>query len=123
MSWHDVRQTLDSAITGLGLAKSSFFLTLLHPMEAQVVCLDSHMLRVFGWTEKVWGSILDHSKHYFAMELEVLSQCSKMKVQAVAAREVLWTHLRLTARGEGHMEISMSMREWVEPLMQCCASK
>ncbi len=47
-SWPAYRDRLEASITGLGQAKVSFALELAYPLEAEVVCLDVHMLRLYG---------------------------------------------------------------------------
>lgn len=47
-SWHSYRDRLEARITGLGPAKVSFALELAFPLEAEVLCLDVHMLRLYG---------------------------------------------------------------------------
>jgi hypothetical protein len=47
-SWSVYRDRLEGRITGLGPAKVSFALELAYPLEAEVLCLDVHMLRLYG---------------------------------------------------------------------------
>lgn len=47
-SWPAYRDRLERGITGLGPAKISFALELAYPLEAEVLCLDVHMLRAYG---------------------------------------------------------------------------
>lgn len=47
-SWPVYRDRLEEKIVGLGPAKVSFALELAYPLEAEVVCLDVHMLRAYG---------------------------------------------------------------------------
>ncbi len=47
-SWPSYRDRLEKSIVGLGPAKVSFALELAYPLEAEVVCLDVHMLRAYG---------------------------------------------------------------------------
>lgn len=47
-SWASYRDRLEGTITGLGPAKVSFALELAYPLEAEVLCLDVHMLRLYG---------------------------------------------------------------------------
>lgn len=46
--WFAYRDRLVGRIKGLGPAKVSFALELAFPLEAQVLCLDVHMLRLYG---------------------------------------------------------------------------
>lgn len=47
-SWSGYRDRLEARILGLGPAKVSFALELAFPLEAEVLCLDVHMLRMYG---------------------------------------------------------------------------
>jgi len=47
-SWGAYRDRLEHNILGLGPAKTSFALELAFPLEAEVLCLDVHMLRMYG---------------------------------------------------------------------------
>lgn len=47
-SWPAYRDRLERGITGLGPAKVSFALEIAFPLEAEVLCLDVHMLRAYG---------------------------------------------------------------------------
>lgn len=47
-SWPVYRSRLEGKIVGLGPAKVSFALELAYPLEAEVLCLDVHMLRLYG---------------------------------------------------------------------------
>jgi hypothetical protein len=47
-SWPAYRSRLEARITGLGPAKVSFALELAYPLQAEVLCLDVHMLRLYG---------------------------------------------------------------------------
>lgn len=47
-AWSVYRDRLESKIVGLGPAKVSFALELAYPLEAEVLCLDVHMLRLYG---------------------------------------------------------------------------
>lgn len=45
-SWVSLRNRLSNNLIGIGLAKTSFALELCYPNEAEIVCLDVHMLRL-----------------------------------------------------------------------------
>jgi hypothetical protein len=45
-SWVDMRNRLALFLKGIGLAKTSFALELCYPNQAEIVCLDVHMLRL-----------------------------------------------------------------------------
>lgn len=47
-TWGQCRDRLEKVILGLGFAKVSFALEMLHPTEAQVGCMDVHLYRLYG---------------------------------------------------------------------------
>lgn len=47
-AWCHYRDRVVSMVTGLGPAKVSFALEMAFPLEAEVLCLDVHMLRLYG---------------------------------------------------------------------------
>ncbi len=47
-NWFEFRDRLVSLCGGIGLAKVSFTLEMCFPQESQVVCLDTHMIRLYG---------------------------------------------------------------------------
>jgi hypothetical protein len=51
-SWASYRDRLEGQICGLGHAKTSFALELAYPLTAQVLCLDVHMLRLYGMAQR-----------------------------------------------------------------------
>lgn len=47
-SWFEFRDRLVKLCGGIGLAKVSFTLEMCFPQESQVVCLDTHMIKLYG---------------------------------------------------------------------------
>lgn len=50
--WHLYRDRLEANILGLGHAKTSFALELAFPLEAEVLCMDVHVCRLYGRTDQ-----------------------------------------------------------------------
>lgn len=71
-SWVDMRNRLALFLKGIGLAKTSFALEMCYPNQAQIVCLDVHMLR-----------LLD-------MNIEGYKKESKKAIQAYNDGENIW---------------------------------
>lgn len=62
-----VRKQLD----GLGLAKTAFALEMLQPRQEQVVCMDTHMLRLFGLnTDSKERNIMKAEEAWIEMSLD-----------------------------------------------------
>lgn len=47
-TWSNYRDRLEHNIIGLGHAKTSFALELAYPLEAEVLCMDVHVCRMYG---------------------------------------------------------------------------
>ena len=109
------RDRVAGAVAGLGLAKASFAMTLIHIWrEAAVVCLGSHMLALFGWDRHTWGDVNKvRGKFYWAMEQEVLATTMSQGLEPMSAREVVWPHLQMLAHGTRGIN-----RRMVEALMR-----
>lgn len=63
-SWTMYRNRLVNDIKGLGMAKVSFGLEMIHPVKANVVCLDTHLFQAYGLNQtkdrKQYGKLEDH---------------------------------------------------------------
>jgi len=82
--WTDWRNRLAKDILGLGMAKTSFAIEMLYPTEAQVVCLDTHLLQVYGIGTK------QALKYYEDAENDWLARCKEKKVAPYIARCLYW---------------------------------
>lgn len=85
-SWPSYRDRLERRIPGLGPAKVSFALELAYPLEAEVVCLDVHMLRMYG--------VKDQSKiragQYERFEHDWVSRARAAEVPSYIVKQVHW---------------------------------
>jgi thermostable 8-oxoguanine DNA glycosylase len=82
--WSERRNEISKKIKGLGLAKSSFALEMIYPLEAQVCCMDVHLFRFFG---------LDQSKHnssYNVIEKKWIELSEKFSIPSYIARAIYW---------------------------------
>jgi endonuclease III len=82
--WRELRNRLMLRICGLGLAKTSFALELAYPLEAQTTCLDVHMLRLYGVSEK----------KYHEAEADWLGRSSEVGLPPYIARCAYWDKLQ-----------------------------
>jgi hypothetical protein len=83
-SWHTLRDRLKDKILGLGAAKTSFALEMCYPIEAKVVCLDTHMFQAYK---------LDQTKDarmYSSIEQHWIDMCSMWRVPPYIARCLYW---------------------------------
>ena len=76
-------------VFGLGIAKTTFALNLSFPMEAEVCCLDIHLLRFLGYIGES-PSVTDYKR----LENEWLIRCEKYGVSASVSREIYWNKVQ-----------------------------
>jgi len=83
-SWMDFRNRIEKNILGLGLAKSSFAIEMIHPTEAGIVCLDTHLFKAYD---------LDQRKHktlYGNLEKHWVTKSEKNNLPPYIARCIYW---------------------------------
>lgn len=83
-SWGTWRDKLCNKIKGLGKAKTSFAIEMMFPLEAQVVCMDTHMFKAYN---------LDQHKDfklYNIIENDWLNRCERRGVAPYIARSIYW---------------------------------
>jgi hypothetical protein len=89
-TWQECRNRLVGSIFGLGNAKTTYALALGFPTEAQLCCLDVHLLRFMGHDMDGQPNL----KIYQAMEDEWLDRCNKYGVAPNVAREIYWNKVQ-----------------------------
>lgn len=95
-SWQEYRQRVRQAALGLGFAKSTFSLELLYPATANVVCVDTHVLQLYGFTPAEINKKGPREKDYQAIENHWVEQCRAIAAPPVLARWIFWD------RKQGH---------------------
>ncbi len=84
--WPAYRSRLESRITGLGPAKVSFALELAYPLDAEVLCLDVHMLRLYG--------VRDPAKlragQYERLEADWVSRARAVGLPSYIVKQIHW---------------------------------
>lgn len=91
-TWQECRNRLVGTIYGLGNAKTTYALALAHPTEAELCCLDVHLLRFMGHDlSKGHTSTL---KAYETMEDEWLVRCEEHQIASNVAREIYWNKVQ-----------------------------
>lgn len=83
--WWSYRDRLSDTVKGLGLAKTSFALEMSFPTEAKAVCLDVHMLRLYG-NEKAGASKVKYQQ----FEADWVGRSSALQIEPYVARMVYW---------------------------------
>jgi thermostable 8-oxoguanine DNA glycosylase len=83
------RNEIVDKIRGLGHAKVSFALEMIHPIFARTTCMDVHMLRLYGMENLTYKSRSGFAK-YRQAEQHWNINCGKLGVSSYIARCVYW---------------------------------
>ena len=83
-TWTEWRDRLAKKILGLGKAKTSFAIEMLFPLEAQVVCMDTHLFQVYGLNQT------KDAKLYDAIEADWLDRSEQRGLSPYMARCLYW---------------------------------
>ena len=82
--WTEWRDRLAKSILGLGKAKTSFAIEMMFPLEAQVVCMDTHLFQVFGLNQT------KDAKKYNDIEEHWLKRSAEVGIAPYMARCISW---------------------------------
>jgi hypothetical protein len=82
--WVDFRNRIMKEITGLGLAKSSFAVEMIYPLEAEIVCLDTHLFAAYGLEQT------KHRKMYSELESHWIENSRNKNIPSYIARCIYW---------------------------------
>jgi thermostable 8-oxoguanine DNA glycosylase len=88
------RDSILNKINGIGLAKISFALEMIHPNEARVLCGDIHQLRLYDVETLKYNKSKVGSSVYKKMERHWMINCGKHKVPSYIARSIYWDNLQ-----------------------------
>jgi hypothetical protein len=86
----DCRNRLGHRLQGLGRAKVSFVLEMLCPAASEVVCLDSHMLKLYGYEPTDSPT----EREYVKAEDHWMSLCRHLRKPSPMVRHAYWDRLR-----------------------------
>ena len=88
------RDEIVNKIMGLGMAKVSFALEMIHPNEARVLCGDVHQLRLYNMEHLTYNKSKQGIQKYKRMEQHWSVNCGKLKVPSYVARCIYWDALQ-----------------------------
>ena len=88
------RDAIVNKINGIGLAKVSFALEMIHPNEARVLCGDVHQLRLYDMEKLKYNKSKSGTNTYKKMESHWIINCGKLKVPSYIARSIYWDDLQ-----------------------------
>ena len=89
-SWIEYRDRIRDAAPGIGRAKSSFVVEMTYPSEAQVICTDTHVMQIYGWSPKQISLGKVPERDEAQMEQHWVAACKDGNVPPVIARWVYW---------------------------------
>lgn len=83
--WYQYRDRIKDAAKGIGIAKSAFVTELLYPMDTRVLCVDTHVIQMYGYhPEKISKKqILEIERHWD-------ESCSLWNIPTTIARWIFW---------------------------------
>lgn len=83
-SWKSFRNRLVKEINGLGIAKVSFALEMIHTFEVEVFCADTHLFQAYGYKQEIHGHKYDEIEDHWV-------QMSKLyNVSPAISRAIFW---------------------------------
>ena len=88
------RDSIVNKINGIGLAKVSFALEMIHPNEARALCLDVHMLRLYDMEHLKYNKSRSGTDSYKKAERHWMVNCGKLKVPSYIARCLYWDSIQ-----------------------------
>lgn len=86
--WPAYRQRLQDSITGLGKAKSAFFVELVYFHKALVVCFDVHQLRLYNVAETGSQRVMARAEQHW------IDACLERNIAPVTARWLYFDQAR-----------------------------
>jgi len=91
-SWTEYRNRIEESILGLGMAKSSFSIEMLYPVDAEITCLDTHLFQLYGLNQAKHGNKYEEIEHHW------VRMCFEYNVSCYVARCIYWD------RKQGHKD-------------------
>jgi hypothetical protein len=83
-TWNMFRNRIVKSIKGLGMAKSSFAIEMIYPVEAEVVCLDTHLFQAYGLHQT------KHARQYNTIENHWVNNSNRINLPPYIARCIYW---------------------------------
>ena len=81
------RDRIADEFKGLGLAKSSFLMELNYPLEAKVLCMDTHLLQLYGLPKSISNRLYANAEEHW------LASCKELKLPPPIARHIVWDRI------------------------------
>lgn len=88
--WWEYRDRVEEAVPGIGQAKASFWIEMKYPLESQVICTDTHVLQLYGYSAAYIQSNHVRRREMIQLEHHWADTCKKQGIPPVVARWVFW---------------------------------
>ena len=89
-TWIECRDRLAARCNGLGLAKTAFALEMCYPNDNESVCLDTHMLQLYGYKSASDKHKATAYKLYSSMEEHWNALCKAAGMSSYIGRALFW---------------------------------
>lgn len=89
--WQSWRDHLVTKLNKLGMAKTSFAIEMLYPTTAQLICIDRHMFKAFGWHRVDDSASVRQYRYYEDYWLDMSNQHN---IAPVIARNIYWDKIQ-----------------------------
>lgn len=86
--WHVYRDRIMGFLYGLGPAKAAFLIELVHMQDSDIVCMDTHMLQLYGVKTSEVGLVRPVDLARFETHWDIT--CHSLGVKPVVARWLYW---------------------------------
>jgi len=86
--WFQYRDRIQNAAPGIGQAKSAFVAELNYLPESQIICVDTHMLQLYGYSSSTVGKVT--KKKMTAIEQHWMEECQQRKIPPAVGRWWYW---------------------------------
>lgn len=90
-NWQTWRTKLSNNLKKLGLAKTSFAIEMIRPLDAQIICIDRHMFKAFGWDNVDKPCTYNQYKYYEDYWCEL---SNSVGVAPVISRNMFWDKIQ-----------------------------
>jgi hypothetical protein len=87
-TWYAFRDRIMNLVSGLGPAKSAFFIELTHFQDSRISCFDTHMLQAYGIKPPDVGNVKPADMARMEMHWDLT--CEKYDLNPVTCRWMLW---------------------------------
>jgi len=88
--WSEYRNRLMEVTPGIGQAKASFWVEMRYPLESQVICVDTHILQLYGFSPTMIQKHHVRKREMDEIEQHWAKTCVDHKIPPVVARWVYW---------------------------------